>query len=192
MAFGDTARQPRRNRRRFSMAWFAYRFASALRPGSSVALVQPGPDAGLGLSGLRSRRQQTCGAVRHIDHLGPVAGHHQFAAVDKPLAAVVAIGAACDHELHIDPIPVGIVQGQPRGVGWRGRPDSRQAATSPASATAARPVPESHRALAAAQNGRSPLIWVRCMTRRVAGSNASRRCMTQRLSHRIRSPARHC
>ncbi len=42
------------------------------------------------------------------------------------------------------------------------------------------------------QYGRSPLIWVRCISRRVLGSNSSRRCMTQRLSHRIKSPTRHC
>ena len=37
----------------------------------------------------------------------------------------------------------------------------------------------------------SPLTWVRCMMRRWAGSNASRRCMVQRLSHSTRSPTRH-
>ena len=36
----------------------------------------------------------------------------------------------------------------------------------------------------------SPLIWVRCMIRRALGSNASRRCMVQRLSHITRSPTR--
>src|SRR5262249_48280338 len=36
----------------------------------------------------------------------------------------------------------------------------------------------------------SPLIWVRCMMRRVLSSKASRRCMVQRLSHSTRSPAR--
>src|SRR5690242_6252355 len=37
----------------------------------------------------------------------------------------------------------------------------------------------------------SPLIWVRCMTRRELASNGSRRCMVQRLSHKTRSPTRH-
>ena len=36
----------------------------------------------------------------------------------------------------------------------------------------------------------SPLICVRCMTRRFALSNGSRRCMVQRLSHSTRSPTR--
>src|SRR5262245_16820196 len=36
----------------------------------------------------------------------------------------------------------------------------------------------------------SPLTWVRCMMRRLLGSNASRRCMVQRLSHSTRSPTR--
>ena len=35
-----------------------------------------------------------------------------------------------------------------------------------------------------------PLICVRCMIRRVASSNGSRRCMVQRLSHSTRSPTR--
>ena len=46
---------------------------------------------------------------------------------------------------------------------------------------------------AAAMNGcggHLPLIWVRCMTRRVLASNGSRRCMVQRLSHITRSPTR--
>src|SRR5262245_13714155 len=33
----------------------------------------------------------------------------------------------------------------------------------------------------------SPLIWLRCMTRRVFGSNGSRRCNTERLFHIKRS-----
>jgi ABC-type sulfate/molybdate transport systems ATPase subunit len=37
----------------------------------------------------------------------------------------------------------------------------------------------------------SPTICVRCMRRRRLSSKASRRCMTQRLSHITRSPIRH-
>src|SRR5262249_57094452 len=37
----------------------------------------------------------------------------------------------------------------------------------------------------------SPLIWLRCMTRRVFGSNGSRRCSTERLFHIRRSPTVH-
>jgi hypothetical protein len=37
----------------------------------------------------------------------------------------------------------------------------------------------------------SPLICVRCMIRRAEASKASRRCMTDRLSHSTRSPTRH-
>ncbi len=37
----------------------------------------------------------------------------------------------------------------------------------------------------------SPLICVRCRTRRDSGSNGSRRCIVQRLSHNTTSPVRH-
>jgi len=37
----------------------------------------------------------------------------------------------------------------------------------------------------------APLIWVRCRMRRDDGSNGSRRCMVQRLSHSTTSPVRH-
>ena len=36
-----------------------------------------------------------------------------------------------------------------------------------------------------------PLIWLRCMTRRVLGSNGSRRCSTARLFHISTSPTFH-
>src|SRR4029079_14458606 len=36
-----------------------------------------------------------------------------------------------------------------------------------------------------------PLIWLRCMTRRVLGSNGSRRCSTERLFHISTSPTFH-
>ncbi len=36
-----------------------------------------------------------------------------------------------------------------------------------------------------------PLIWLRCMTRRILGSNGSRRCSTDRLFHISRSPTFH-
>ena len=45
--------------------------------------------------------------------------------------------------------------------------------------------------IGASRDAFASLIWVRCMTRRAAGSNGSRRCRTERLFHMSTSPTRH-
>src|SRR5205814_3814388 len=66
------------------------------------------------------------GAGRYVDRLGLVLTHEDFPARDVALGAVVAIGTLGDHDLDVDPVPIGIVQGQP-GTAPRRRTEHRAA-----------------------------------------------------------------